>query len=50
MPNPEISEKTLMRDRAGEISDTEEDVRARSSAKANDLIVCILERKWRRGS
>ena len=44
MPRPEISEKTLMRERAGEISDTEEEVRARSSAKANDLIACIFER------
>ena len=38
MPDPEISENTLMRERAGEITDTEVDVSARSSAKANDLI------------
>ena len=44
MPNPEISEKELMRERAGEITDTEVEVSARSSAKANDLIAWILER------
>ena len=44
MPHPEIFENTLMRESAGEIPDTEVEVSASSSAKANDLIAWILER------
>jgi hypothetical protein len=44
MPKPETREKTLMRERQGEISSTVPPVMARSSAKAKGWIEGILER------